>query len=304
MSQDLSNFKLYSIGIVAEDKPTNTNDLLVYPNEKLPFRDGSVESNIETTIAEGVDRSGKAYQDKVSTDITLRCKWLNLGSSNRVTAPDVVKGERVFIYQYGSKNEYYWVTTGLDDGMRSKETILFRLANNTDKSDIDGTDGNSVWLELSTHKKTFTFHTSSADGEAFTYAIRIDTGNSSVVITDNTNNRIALYSEQNKIELINSIGTNVTIEEKDITLSAPENINIKCRNLNIESESNDIQSNDTNIESKVKIAGDSEIQGNIDQRGDYEHTGEFNNTGKMTSNNVTVGTHKHPGNNTPPIPGT
>lgn len=298
MQYDLSNFKLYSVGIVAEDKPKNTNDVLVYPNEKLPFRDGLVESNIETTIAEGVDRSGKPYQDKVSTDITLRCKWLNLGGSNRVTAPDVVKNERVFIYQYGTKNEYYWVSTGLDDGLRSKETILFRLANNTDKSDIEGSDGNSVWLELSTDKKAFTFHTSSADGEAFTYAIRIDTGNSNVVITDNVNNRIGLYSKQNKLEMINSLGTNVTIEEKDITFEAPENINIKCRNLNIDTETNDIQSNDTNIESDVKINGDSDIQGNI------AHQGNLINDGKITSNDVTLGTHKHPDKNQPPIIGT
>lgn len=56
---------------------------------------------------------------------------------------------------------------------------------------------------------------------------------------------------------------------------------------------------------KTIVNSDMDVNGNVNVNGDTTVTGTLKgNTVTQTSNNVTLGTHKHPANNTPPIAGT
>ena len=317
-----SKFIPYSMGRVAADKELNSREILVVPIEIIPFRDGALDATMEEDTAAGVDRSGKAYQDKVTTGNTVRAEWLNQGGSNRATAPDVVKGERVQLYRYGTANKYYWVSLGLDDGMRKKETIIWRFANNTDKSDIEGKDENSAWLEISTHKKTFTFHTSGSDGEQYTYAMQFNGDTGQFIVTDNENNKIVIYSEAKKIQLMNSVETEVTIADRDINIVSADSVNIKTKLFKVDAETIEFNATQYDITSKVSVTGDSDITGKVDITGATGIKGETTTVGNVAigGNVIATGTmaaaggvsskgkdvssvqHKHSPDGSPPMP--
>ena len=80
------------------------------------------------------DKKGYVYSDKIETSNSLMAEWLPLGS-NRATAPNVRRGERVFLLQYADDDKYYWVTAGLDPHLRRRETVVFNISNTVDEID-------------------------------------------------------------------------------------------------------------------------------------------------------------------------
>src|SRR5574343_1344956 len=149
---DESQYKLYSIGIVAEPKALNSHTVLVNPIEVTPFYSGEVRSNPIDISDKGVDKDGKAYAIEVGSDNTILATWLCLGSENRETPPDVRRGERVLLYRYSQNDTFYWTSMGLDKGLRRLETVIHRFSGHTDEESTVLTDDNSYWFEVSTHK--------------------------------------------------------------------------------------------------------------------------------------------------------
>lgn len=233
-----SQFRLYTVGIVAENKPRTTSQLLVVPIEILPLLNGALGVEDEVIEDRGKDFYDREYTVNVKARQAIECKWLPWGS-NRATAPDMRAGERVFIYRFADADEYYWVDSGLDAQLRRLETVTWLFNADPDGTSDEPRNGeNSYLVEISTHDKLITLKTTSLNGEPFEYTFQFNTGEGRVTLADNDGNYIEFNSDQTSITFENREGTRVSLDKQnlfayapnDIFVEALENIFLKCKN--------------------------------------------------------------------------
>lgn len=225
----LSQLAIYSIGYVAENKLLSSTKILVTPIESLPLLDGEIKSNVVDLEASGTDASGQSYMVKVSTDNAVEAEWLSL-SGNRVTPPDVRRGERVLVWRYGELDKYRWSELGSDLHLRKLETVIWTFSGTTDEEKAGNDPKNSYYVEISTHNKTITLHTSSENGEPFEYTFQFNTGEGVVTLSDDVGNYVEFDSAETRIRMENAAGTWFELNKRNIGAYAPDSIMAKAIN--------------------------------------------------------------------------
>ena len=233
---DTSKLRFYSFGLVANnlpmsdpDNPTEgANRLQVTPIEQLTMLDGELGSIPAEQEVEGQDASGKSYISKVTSDTALEADWLpGLGVSNRRTAPNMRRGERVLLFSYADTDLYYWTDLGLDGHLRKLETAIYSWSGTSDEA-IDGTkDGNCYSLEVSTHTGQMTLKTSKLNGEHCIYAIQLNTRDGQIWIVDDLDNEIVFDSKLTRIHFKNAEKTELALDKENIYGYASDSINFK-----------------------------------------------------------------------------
>ena len=259
----VSKLRFYSVGIVAQNKELNSKIIDVTPIEELNMLDGEITGNTVNLSVTGVDHEGKSFSSNVNSNITLKATWLPISISNRKTAPDVRRGESVVIYQFGDSTKYYWSTLKDDTHLRRLETVVFAFSAST-KEDTEQTAENTYYLEISTHKKLCTFHTSKDNGEPFAYTIQINSKDGSFIVTDDVGNHFYLNSKERVLEMKNIDGSSVTVNKKSIVYEAPESITGKTKVFNIKaSEQVNIDTPEIFSTGNMTGQGDSTVNGSM-----------------------------------------
>jgi len=220
---NVTKLQIYGIGVVAANKILSSKNIEVTPIEDLPFLDGEITDNVTTLNTKGKTSSGSSYETSIDVTATINAEWLPICISNRVTAPDVRRGEKVIIYRYGETDKYYWTTLEYDMKLRKLETVIFAFSNTQEESK-DGQSDTTYFFEVSTHKKLVTFHTSKSDGEPYTYTFQLNTADGNFVFQDDIGNFISLDSKNIRIEAKNADGTWIDMDRKDIKMYAPDSI--------------------------------------------------------------------------------
>lgn len=210
-----SQLHFYSVGRVAENKRPSEKVVHVIPVEHLPSFDGDVKKENEQLELTGLDKDGNEYQMSLDLGTTVPCHWFNL-HSNRDTAPDVRRNERVLIWRMGDSDKFYWSETNLDQNHRKLETVRNVYSATRDENDNEVTPDNHYFTEISTHKKKLTLHTTTADGEPFSYDIILDTKDGSLTVTDNDDNYLYLDSAEQLWHIHNKAGTEVKLDKQEI----------------------------------------------------------------------------------------
>lgn len=224
----VSKLRFYSTGIVAENKELSSSFIYATPLEELSSLDGEVTAKVDTFTATGKDALEGSFTASVNASVTLKADWLPIAGSNRLTAPDVRRGESVMIYQFGDSDAFFWTTLKQDSRLRRLETVIFAFS--ATKNEVDKLDStNSYFLEISTHTKTCTFHTSSANGEPFEYTVQINTAEGSVNIVDDIGNEFILDSAASRVFMKNSSGSVVDINKKSIILTSDSSVKINTK---------------------------------------------------------------------------
>ncbi|QVD49382.1 hypothetical protein LUCX_312 [Xanthomonas phage vB_XciM_LucasX] len=224
---ELSGMRLYSLGRAANNKALNSDELEITPIEQLSQLDGELVSLPFQSTAQGQRSDGSAYDASVTLNTALTAKWLPM-RSNRRTAPDVRRGERVFIYRYKDTDQFYWTETGWDDHLRRLETIHLRVSA-TAQEDADMEDvSNWYHLAISTHEKLIHLETSLANGEKAKYALQINTATGVVSLLDDFGNLIQLESVEKIISLKNGDGTTWQLNKKDLIGYASDNMVVEA----------------------------------------------------------------------------
>jgi hypothetical protein len=218
------------MGIVAQNKPLKTDVIDATPIEELTMLNGEITSNSVDYKAKGKTSNDRAYTSSVKSSVTIKAKWLPIGSSNRLTPPDVRRGESVMIYQFGDSDKYYWTTLKQDCNLRRLETVVYAFSGTTNEADSLNAD-NSYYLEISTHRKLVTFHTSNKNGEPYTYNVQIDTGNGSVTITDDIGNEFILNSKESRVKLKNSSDSIIDVFKDSIIMKSNTSISMQSKNV-------------------------------------------------------------------------
>lgn len=284
-THSISAWHLYSEGVVAENKPLSTNDCLVTPYEVFPMMDGDLGDDIYESEVEGVDSFDVPFKLTVKTGTTIKCKWYQRGS-NRHTAPDVRRGERVEIWRFGDSKEFYWVSKGLDDHLRRLETVRFLFNADPDGlGDNPPSPENSYVFEISTHDKLITLQTSILNGEPFEYVIQLNTDQGYFTIKDDIGNYVTVDSQERSIRLQNADGSFIDLDKENINAYAKGNISVealkdiivKCANLNWNASG----------AAKFKTGGNFEVEApKIKFKGDFEVDGKSEFKDEMKANGI------------------
>jgi hypothetical protein len=226
----VSKLRFFSVGTVAANKDIGSFDIEVIPDEELPFLDGEISSNQEKIEISGTDSSGAAYKSSIITSNSIKATWLKLSVSNRLTAPDVRRNEKVMIYQFGDEPTYYWTTLKDDTKFRRLETVVYGISATPNEDDkLDNT--NMYWFEMSSHTKQITLQTSKANGEPFAYSLQINTKDGAIVIMDDGGNWIRLDSVAKRIEAMNADGSHFDMFARNLTVSIPDTTAILCKDF-------------------------------------------------------------------------
>lgn len=212
---DESGLRFYGIGIVTQNKPRNSDFIMVAPIEKVSGGKGRLADVENVFEVDSVDVNGIASKEKVTGEAHIKAKWFPLSEGNRQTAPDVIEGETVRLWKYGNEDEYYWQTMYREPGIRRLETVLYCYGN-LPKGNTAWDKDSSYWEEVSTHDQHWWFKTTQSNGEAYGYDIKLDTKNSTYRINDNVGNMWLLDSPNTLIRFYNVDGSFVDIDKNNI----------------------------------------------------------------------------------------
>jgi len=232
---DKSLLRIYSLGYVAEDYVEDNPFLNVVPIEDITDITGNLTDSV-LEENENIDNDNKIEKTIKQKGYTVRAKWFNLMEPNRLTAPNLCKGETVILWRYANSDIYLWTNmyNELDKRKLEKATYVF-----SNKRSIAGDINAVYYFTIDTINKRIRLHTDASDGELTTYDIDIDTKNGIFTIIDGKDNQIELDSANDKLT--------ITIN-KDIEMNAPnivsnsENFTINTKNYTLNSENDTINS--------------------------------------------------------------
>lgn len=292
----LSQFHPYSYGIVAANKPLNSWTVEVTPTEDLTMLDGQITDNVTQYSAQGTDASGSAYQSQTNQSNTVTATWLPMGQPNRMTAPDVRRGEQVMLYRFGDDtSKFYWMTMRNDLTVRKLETVIFGISATATEGD-PADDTTSYVFGMSAHQKRVWLTTSKKNDEAHTWSFNLDTDKSVLTINDDVNNTIKIDTDAHQIHLENADGSYVDLTEKVITFFAADQIIHRTKDYQIQCEtySNTATQSITETTQQATLTADggNQINANTNMAGDFTTEAGPHGTGnvKSSGNFSTTGT--------------
>lgn len=228
---DTSNYRLLSIGIVAEDKVDDSKFIEVYPIESLPFFSGELNTETAELIYSGTDDAGNDYTVKLNAGITVKAGWT--GSTNRRTSPNVRKGEQVELWTVGDTEEYFWRSMGRDDILRRREKVVWtwNASKETTAVDIEIDSSNHYSVTMDTINKVVALHTSKDNGEVASWDIELDTAEGIFTVADDAGNACQMVSLAKKITILNGDGSYLTVDRKTIRAYSDDLIQMDTKDL-------------------------------------------------------------------------
>jgi phage baseplate assembly protein gpV len=229
---NISRLKFYSYATVAANKELSSDLIEAIPHEQSSYLDGELTDDITEKEGSGTDKDEASFDAKVKTTASIKAKWLSFTDTNRMTSPDVRRGEEVVIWRFADTDQYWWTTLHQDKTLRRLETVIYGFSNNS-KENIENAHDSMYWLEISTHRKVVRFHTSKNDGEPFTYDIQLDTKKGNLTIEDDDGNYIFLDSKERHIKLRNKDNSYVEMNKKIINIHAVDEINLTTKKYSL-----------------------------------------------------------------------
>jgi hypothetical protein len=218
-----SGLRFYSLGIVVETKKDGSDVILVNPIEHLGMAGNGLISETKNDRKNKLpDKDGVESHAKVSSSDYVKARWRSIGSSNRMSAPDVVANETVLILKYGDVDEYFWTSLGNEPGIRRKEDVLYSICNLPDGFAVFDKK-TSYWFQWSTKQQFLTLRTNKNSGEYTGYTLHIDTKKGLLVIEDDKGNGISIDSPTDTL----------SINAKNIKLDASVSLTLNGKTLNV-----------------------------------------------------------------------
>lgn len=215
--KNISNFHTYSVGIVTSDKEIDKDIIEVYPLELMYDRSGYID-DVESVIETIQLADNNLISVNVNKTLTVKAEWKPTGNSNRVTSPNVKKGETVFLYQFADVDQFFWDTLGIAPNIRRKERVV-HMYGNTDETDTELSGDTSYWFEISTIDKILRLHTSDNDGEKTTFDIELDTLSGILKLVDGRDCSLVYDSDTKEFTLTMVNKINLVTDEFNLKAS-------------------------------------------------------------------------------------
>lgn len=217
--------KPHSVGTAGHNLEIGSKFLKVIGIEVLSGLDGQLNIGPQESVVKGQAPDGSAYEVKGQTDLGIIAEWLPMGS-NRVTPPNIRRGELVMLYRLGDSDKFYWSSCGLRDHLRRLETVVYAFNANPNNSNDELSVENCYFLEISTHKKAVTLSTSTKNGEPYSYTIQLDTSYGRLLLVDDQDNKVVIDTPKKQIMMENTAGTKVELIDRDTNISMLGNMTV------------------------------------------------------------------------------
>lgn len=225
---DASQLHLHSIGIVSANKAMSSHEISVIPIEYRYSENEEALTNPTKDVVQFQNKDGRQEAVQVHTDNSITATWLK-ENTNRITPPDVRRGDRVKVYRLGDTDQYFWTDMN-SENVKRLETVAWSFNADPAKGTSDD-HSNAYVMEVSTHNKTITIKTSMANGEKAQFAIQINPGEGLIAIEDEKGNYVYLDSVNTDIKMQNAMGTSFRLNKKNIEANAPDSMFVKAANL-------------------------------------------------------------------------
>ena len=286
-----SGFNFYCYGEVAANKPEDTNIIEVFPKELMYDLNGEISNTSENVTINRTSADGKVKVDKASAKNTIPARWLGLGGSNRVSSPDVRKGETVLVFRYGTNDDYYWEPITTETTKRGKETVTY-LFKNTDSQD-EVNENNSYFLTYSTRHKFVHLHTSKNDGEPVAFDIKLNTKKGIFTLTDSRGNLIDLKSVEDYLKF--KTNKKIDLETNECNIIAKTKLTITTPDMLVDAKTylqKDSSYTLTTTAFNMTSASGSMTASNSEG---FNFTNKLIATDLKTNVLNSINTHRHPG---------
>lgn len=230
---DRSEFKLWGLGIVTQDKPFGIDNIAVTSLERIPDQVGSPIDGNETFSGSAGTTEGVSNSQELKGSKQWTAQWLPNGHDHLLTSPMVRKGETVKLYKYADKPEFYWTTIFREPSLRRIERFI--IAASDLAGGLNPIDMSSIYyMDFDTLSKAITIKTAISDGEKFLYTFMIDAAGSRVRTHDNIGNTYVIDSESNNVYMEDAAGGKFETRDghpriygpKGILLETPEWVRI------------------------------------------------------------------------------
>ena len=293
-----SMFRIFSIGTVASNKLRNSEYIEVVPLEQVPMVHGELSQATNEYKANSADNSGVAYEEQIAVSSTVKAKWRSIGNSNRMTPPDVRRGEEVVLYQFSDSDEYWWDTMNNLVGLRKLETVVYAWSDTKNEQDNEPSPDNSYVLELSTHDGHITFTTSKSNGEPYRYKCTLNTKDGSFTLTDDIDNTLFLRSKDKHWRMQNTAGSFIEIKDKVINIHADDEVNITTKALSAKTTTTYVkgektyEGNATHL-GHFNMAGGFSAGAGAGNAGSGTFSGSINVTGDVVAGGISLINHRH-----------
>lgn len=219
----VSSLVFFSVGYVTINKARDSRSIQALPVESASATDGETTHNPIEDILKGIDKEGNAYEVKATATRDLECEWLP-HEDNRVTPPDVRRGELVAIYRLANTSQYFWRCMNFRNGLRSLEHVVLMFGANP-KAGGAGLDFDNCYsITVSPWDGHITIKTTKANKEPYAYMFQINTKDGMIGYADDVGNFVEMNSKDTRIHLKNANESFVKIEKQKIDLSANEAI--------------------------------------------------------------------------------
>lgn len=185
-----NSYEYVGVGFVIRDMAPGDWDCHVVILDSLS-RGGGV--NIAGGLKEVVkvyDTSSESYIDvDIKSKPSIRCMWFALNAGNRITAPTLGKGARVFVYRKKGENKYYWEQFGIKPHTTKREKVVYffpafkELPGQDELPKSDGRKNplttldywnSSYILQIDTLRQYVGFRTTKVAGEACCFDFNFD----------------------------------------------------------------------------------------------------------------------------------
>ena len=120
--------KFFGLCIVVEDKVEDKYEIKVLPVSYVPDMKSEINKNTNGMLNLVDSNNFHTAITSTSSD-HIEATWLPNGEQNRISAPDVCKGDIVEVYKVHGVDEYYWQVFAHNQGLRKKEKVLIWFSN-------------------------------------------------------------------------------------------------------------------------------------------------------------------------------
>lgn len=161
------------LGLVVEDKKPGDVVLWCQPTDILTDISGDLTT----------------FKDKVGDiDVTNKIPAIWMGYDDaRETAPDMVVGERVMLFQMHGTDTWMWASIGKSNDLRKLEHVVFNFSN-TKGVNEKPTPQNQLFISISTRDGCLKIITPKNREEKALYTVNMDFKNGLVTMNDDNNN--------------------------------------------------------------------------------------------------------------------
>ena len=237
LNQVNSRWRPIALGVVIKDKDPKSDKILVLPIEMLSQEDGLIKEDTKVIIDETVvNQDAKPIPAKFDRKSFFTARWFNGGNDGRQTAPDVVAGETVELWQYSDDQTYWWKTIFREPGLRRKEHVVFAFGNIEEKGEVFDMSS-SYGFMFSTRDKKIRIWSTTSDGEPNALEMLFETDTGNIRLRNDNGCEFGIDSRSNSTWMKTSGGA-VSIRGSNIAMQGNVNVSgslkVNGRNVRLE----------------------------------------------------------------------